>query len=668
MNNIIMNKQNSNKLGSQALRNIAQYVVKDINNSKRPYINETEFYHLISTFERGKVNLPSFPQNRLYYYLALTLHLAGQTSLPRIYFYQHMRLPTILTNEEEAEYYKVACQLKYSSTTIRYSIRALNKILLYERISLKEVRLEQIIKSDWSTCIINVLLALGVIKNLSPKIKDINFSSYLSCSIDLQQIYLGYLNEINREIEATRRKREKIVRFLLNFLSSYGVTNTEQIDKENLKAFIKWLETEAPSKIGATRSKETVNTDITRLKAFLIFLDEKQLLSEAARDFLYEIDSYRYPIADKRHKPVPRKDIEVIERSLYGMDENGENWFVKRALILCYLSAGRPSEVLSLWFDCVRGTPEVPLLYFHRGKHFSERYVPMTEEIQRIVEEVKRSDLLRIPIFSEYDNYSVKRLFGFRGTLPSIAHMNRVFNRLQLEASSPLTDSHGNAKYSIYELRRIRITKWLEAGIPETDVAQMAGHFSGVDNHNAYIVGAESRKVNCWRAYEKYYKGRLFSEDKIEELAQDAGFCAESFIAELATIAERIESSGLRDLVLEEMLLRQPELLLPVPCGYCAQGLGASFCNLLERCILCDKVIVDLERIQKWVAKLFRVRRLQEKKNMGALVHKTESIIAKLRVVCTAKLGFSSEEVAKRFNYIERHCLRGGGKGAYEKY
>ncbi len=667
---LILKKQAQNEFYSlDYYEEVANFVLRSVNSGrKRIYINKTTFFRQLSSIISGKIEMQApheefLKRNRNLYYTGIVLHLTGHTTLSQEYLNQHEPLPKQYSGEEAAEYLSIGKMLHYSNTVIIQSLRALNKVLLWERISLKDISIDKIIAiPDFNKCILNILTGMGIIQRIPANTSVIDFSSILICSPELEELYLEYLGKISGDIEGTKRKKEKGARFLLDFLALQNVTNIKQIDVSHIINFINWLKDKAPAKFGSSRSSETIITDISRLKSFLTFMDEKQLLSESLREFILDpnegLDSFRQKKIDKRHKPIPKSEIERIERMLYEMDETGENWLVKRALILAYLSAGRPSEILSLWLDCIRGTPEVPLLYFHRGKHFTERYVPMTEEMSRIVQEVLNNGLLRLPIEIEYDNYSVKRLFGYRGNIPTNAHLNRVFNRLQLSASPPLVSSRGQGKYSIYVLRRIRITKWLEAGIPETEVAQMAGHFSGVDNHNAYLVGAETRKINCMRAYNKFYKEQLnpSEENSYGDKPLETVFSAENFIAELAAVAERIENTGLRNVLMEEVMLRQPEVLLPVPCGFCMYGSESPSCNLIDKCLSCKKILIDLEQVRQWAERLYKIRKRQEKKGMAVFLSKTDVILSRLKALCITKLSMTLKEISEQFKEIKVKC------------
>ena len=121
-----------------------------------------------------------------------------------------------------------------------------------------------------------------------------------------------------------------------------------------------------------------------------------------------------------------------------------------------YHLALRPSEGLGLWWDCIRGTKEIPSLYVHRAKNFKERYIPLISETIGIINELKEQSKGTPPIYLSWDGESSKRLFANYGEVINRHTLNENFKQLLIKNN--IIDENGDAKYPVYILRKIRIT------------------------------------------------------------------------------------------------------------------------------------------------------------------------------------------------------------------
>lgn len=490
---------------------------------------------------------------------------------------------------------------------------------------------------------------------------------------EILKIFNEYINYAEIEwVESTREKKVSESKHFLNWLCN----NVDNVDLsamsfENLIRYADYLKGYQNPITFETFTKSRVVHKLSNLKSFFGFLSQHKILNKT---LVNELINYNSILYYKRYKsknfpfPVPMEDRISIEKLvLQGYQSNS---ITEAVIRLLYLLGLRPIEALSLKLDCLRGTKNAPLLHVHKGKDYKERFIPLPNEEYSLIKKIQESNKDSLPIRFEYDGLTTKRLFNYRGTLIKEGSLNDIFKDLQVKHG--ITNSKGEPKYTLYILRKIRITTWLESGLSEEDVAYLCGH-GDVDSHNYYLIGKEWRITNAQKVYNQYYK------DLMEQVKETGSYApleqdqkdeeAESYLKQLEQTLIQIESKSINLMAMESIVKNVPELLFPVSCGMCFAFavLNDDFeCERMKfPCLECDELL-DAENhisdFNDYVKRLYDQRYKHEKNGLDGLMERDDSLLSRLKLFYVRKFQMTDAKVKDHFENYRRLSIPKRGR------
>lgn len=618
-----------------------------------------------------------------YYY---TMVLCGRIMVDWAVLNSHLFMPPILFRTEIEKLEPIFESYRYKSTARQNVLQFLQKMMYVTHKEWHQIDEEDIyryrslvVRPEFARSTFYVLQALG---NISKK-KTYVFAGILTQRRvflenehkEIIKIYQEFLDDIeNRYVKNTKEKVESKARNFLNWLwnSKSEISSPMQFTFGILKDYAIFLREYVSQRYNKPLSKKEVVVHLSYLKKLLFFLSRKKYITDEFATSLKDYNKKLYPRGYKGRifpYPVPMKDRLEIEKIIY--EGYPANPIVEKMLKLMYLMGLRPVETISLKLDCVRGNKKVPMLHIHKAKNYKQRQIPMPEEVRQLVSELQANNADSVPIHYDYDGETHQRLFAYRGILIRRDSVGDIFKDLQIKHG--LVDFKGEAKYSLYILRKIRITMWLESGISEDEVAYLAGH-GNVDSHNFYLVGKESRMKNSQKVFETYYK------DFFEQLKETGKYTPpskqeeeknrKSYLEELEQTLLQIESKNINFLALESIVKNMPELTFPVQCGQCfaMAVLNDDFeCERMQfPCLECAELVDAenfMEEFDNYVKRLYDQRHLHAKNGLDGLLVRDDSILSRLKLFYSRKFKMSDDQIETHFeNYRKLSIPKRGRK------
>lgn len=650
---------------------------KSLNYNLKGMQNITKKYKSIQMWEnanlKDKVCIHRGKYSGLLYYQIMVL--LGRVSLD-IDVLKEYNLPDLLSEEEKKLIIETSNKIGFLKGHERI-IQSFNKLRFYTLKDLKFItekdfcRFNTDVSNITSTKVFNILKSWGNISESSmyndfiKTNREYIIDDIETCHDNLKQLYFEFKNHIkNLENNDTAFKKISICKRFIEWLN-INYNNIDDLAKINYIHISTFVENIKKVKLKNNReySESTINSEISRFKnGILKYLFINNMLSEELSLKIFSDDAEYNELYYKRvkglPKPISMQDRKSIESALFkeypDIDKN-----MLDIIRLCYFLGARPSEVICLKINCIKGIEQVPSIHIHRTKGFKERYVPLIEEAYKIVDYWIKINKDSIPIYLDYDKETSRRVFQVLGKVYSLAAIERTFNDLMRRNN--IVDSANQSKYSLYILRKIRITNWLENGLSEEEVAYLVGH-DNVDSHNAYIVSKELRKKNAKKVYNKLYKDILENNiDKNKEYISVKEEEKDKELEEFINILEEIESKNLNIVMKESIIKEFNEFVMPLPCGSCfAKVYDESFeCAMMELpCLECDKFKkddMDLDILNDYVKRLVISRDNKKKKGYDGLVMRFENQIEKVKRFYVHKLDKNIEEVEELFVNIEKN-------------
>lgn len=624
--------------------------------------------------------------SNLLYYQAMILAGGFNIRLDNI-AEKYRKLPEVLSESEYNIVVEIMNKFKYSKATIWKVFRILRRIIICKKMSLYNLQYKYIeeYRSVFTDCAsrkglastVQLLRELNLISSedvyyFSKKVKPGRIIK-LDINENLKKVYEEFQNNYKKTCyKDTYVLRERCARKFLEWLNEFyhEIIKVDSIRSVHVLKYFDKLKNTTKKDGQFKYSNSTINGYLAHLKSgFFQYIKDSKQINKELEEYIFgdnaEYHNIYYSREKRMYDPVPMEDRISIENAIYSAYDSNNTIFNKM-IILLYQLGLRPFELLILKLDCIKGTKKMPQIFIHRCKKFKQRYIPLTEECAMIIEELRESNKNSKSIYSEVDGLSCKRLFNFNGAIPSIVTLEEKFSEILVK--NGVIKSNGEAKYSLYILRRLRITLWLEHNVNAEIVAKLVGH-DDVDSHNFYIVSKEKRLENCEKVYNKYYS-KLLINDVDESINDNSENINEEkdFIEELNATLLQIENKTINKLALESIINEFPEYSLPIQCGNClAKAFDEKFeCAMMDiPCIECDNLNTDGKNIKifdDFVIRVIKNRNVQRKKNIDGLAEQSNEKIERLKTFYVTKLNFSQKEAEEKFNQFEKMCISKRGR------
>jgi integrase len=648
----------------------------------RGYKKTIEKYRTIKEWEESDITKKLMVKkgiytNYLYYHIMI---LCGRYKLDWNTLNSTQIMPEVFTEQEKNNIFKAAKELHFSEGSQKSTVENLKKIVLFHRKNLNEITEEDINeyrrvrkRNGYTKAMFYTLKHLGVFDSKAYYNTAMDRENYLKRELKcIHEEIIKIYNEFKTYTELssyykTAENRERSARDFLSWLydECAEVYSVKLIEREHIKDYFFWIKTFKIGDKETPYSDTTINGRLSHLKnGFFKYLKKVKLLKSETESFIFgsteKYSDLYFSNVNILPEPISLKDRLAIEKAIY-TETDKKNELYYYMIILLYQLGMRPSELLCLKLNCVTGTEELPQLHIHRGKFFKERYIPLTSECLDIIRKLQEYNSKSSDLYMDFDGQTCQRLFSVRGTVTNIQTLEDYFSNLLQEAR--LVDFEDKPRYTLYVLRRLRITIWLERGIPEDIVAKLVGH-DNVDSHNFYIVSKEARLENAKKAYEKFYeefyrrvKVNEYYEDKIEAAIE------EDFLESLKKSLLQIENKNINKVALEAILDEFPEYGLPVPCGVCmAKAFDNDFeCEMMKLpCLECMHLLdkdIEIDKFDNFVSRVFKNRNVQIRKNLEGLVERSDNMIDRLKQFYCVKFRMTQNDVEERFISIENSSI-----------
>lgn len=627
--------------------------------------------------------------NVLYYYVSV---LSRRIPVDWKILNGYYEMPETLYKKDIQKIKEVSNQLKYADVTMRNVKYFIQKLMIATGKAFNEITDEDIY--DYRNCFAKpafakptfvVLKHIGTIHELSSyKINNIgnykndNGVTFLNENNEIINVY----NQFNKSAEITmvsNTKNNKIraIKYFLNWLWEYDRNLKDFKDlnyQKHMEGFARYIKTNSRPGIGKPYTAKSAVSILSDLKAFLSYLDKNNKLNEQLTCDLAQYNSLytKNYMFSSLPEPIPADDRSEIERIVLH-ETYSSNPMVMPMLKILYHLGLRPIEMMALKLECRKGNKEVPQLHVHKAKNYNKRTLPLIPDVLEIIRTLEKININSKPVYLEYDGLTCKRLFSYRDELMLVGSLNDIFQELLLKGSNnKLAGPNGKCRYSLYDLRRIRITTWLESGMPEVEVAYLAGH-EDVDTHNYYIIAKESRLKNAKAAFSTFYEdvmnqlkttGAYIPVTKEEEADENS-----KYVSRLEKMLLEIENKNINTFALEQAANSYPELAMPVPCGNCLANaiIGQEYeCEKARlACLECNELIINensLKEFDKYVGRIYAARHQYARTHYDGLVARTDELIQRLNRFYMTKLGLSEKDVIGKFELIERSCTPKRGR------
>ncbi len=253
------------------------------------------------------------------------------------------------------------------------------------------------------------------------------------------------------------------VRDFFFYLNKTEITNLENIKPQTIQDYHKYLEKRANKRVSGGLSQNYITSNINALKRF------SKYLQETGKPF-FEINIKTRIETDNTKIILTPKEIQKLYKSC----ENSDLGIRDKAMLAIYYGCGlRRSEGVNLNVKDVLLREK--LVHVKRGKHYKERYVPLTESI--------KEDLEKYILTSrkELQNKARKENALFLSVRGTRMHGNSIILRLQKLAES----ANINKTIGLHTLRHSIATHLLQSGMQLEEVSHFLGH-SGLEPTQIY--------------------------------------------------------------------------------------------------------------------------------------------------------------------------------------
>ncbi|WP_238915808.1 site-specific integrase [Clostridium sp. YIM B02555] len=589
--------------------------------------------------------------------------------------------PDILTNEEKFLIINSMKAAKYNEVGFKYVCNQFIKIILATGKELKEISEDDIYKyrefqlnAKANRELFNIakrISRVGATLNYEVIKRDLKENNLNNGNEVMRKHYFQYIYRINdTQSRSTANHSKHIARIFVDWIwNNYSeIDNYIDINIDHIEEFANWNRTRISEGTNKTRTISVCNSELSKLRGFLLYLKKKNLLNYDLVKFIIGRNCEFFKLRQKRPTirplPVPIKDRIAIEKAIYGMDESTEYLYIKKNMMkLIYHMALRPSEVISAKWDCITGTKESPNFHVHMAKGFKERYIPLIPEVINIIKELQNFSKESIPIYKEWDGEMVKRLFAFNDRVINTESLRDTFNKLLVE--NGIVNHDNKPKYSLYILRKIRITTWLEFGISEISVAEMVGH-EDLESLYYYIVSKESRTKNAAKVFSTFYEDVITQVKKngYYEKSNDIVQFQKNYIEELSRQLLEIEKKSINMVALEMAFKEFPEFALPLPCGSCLAMIlnEEDFeCEKMKiPCLECKDLKVENIHIKVFdnlVKRIYIARKLHKKNKLKGLINRDDLLLERLIRFYEIKFNLLADDVTKHFECLFKVAL-----------
>lgn len=582
-----------------------------------------------------------------------------------------------LLTDNEIEAIKEGCeQYGYSlSRTYPAVILYICRIMIVKDILLRDITMTDIYdcyrdKQDAANATTNVLKYMGIIDedehykiNNRKSFTNINEINLTVTDGYYLEEYFNYERYVEREgcSESNKVNRKRIAKLFLNWIDDvYGVISFDDMKFQLAIDFIVYVR-KMKNKNGNTYSDGTYLAMRSQFKMFLEYLISNGKLNKSFTLDYYKTDIFNGGILEVIYEKesITKEEIDKIENKIVNFNEYPLMPYVPDILKLLYSYGMRPIEAITLKYDCLKGTEEAPTLHVHKSKNEEDRYIPLTNEVYKIIKKYIEINKDSLPIYSDYDGLNVKRLFSYRNKLVTKETLNRRLKELEVEAS--IVDEDGKAKYPLYTLRKIRITLWLEAGLSIEEVARLVGH-RDIESQSYYYISKENRIDSAKKVFSEFYEKFMDEKGNIDnDLYQlDQEIEEENYINELKRDLLVIEEKKVFSSAIEMARKDYPELFLPLMDGFCGAMVeedGDFECEMLKLpCLECDELKGADENINvfdKYAINLYKSRNLSIKKGNDGMKVKSDNTIERLKKFYVKKLNIDEEIVEEYFNKLD---------------
>ncbi len=594
--------------------------------------------------------------------------------------------PDILTKEEKSLIRNAMKAARYNEVGFRYICNQFIKIILATGKELKEIDEEDIYKyrefqsnAKANRELFNIAKRISRVEatsNYKVIQRDLKEDNLNNENEVIRKHYFQYIDRVNAtQARSTANQSKYIARIFVDWIwNNYSeIDNYLDINMDHIEEFANWNRTRISEGTNKPRTISVCNGELSKLRGFLLYLKKQNLLNHDLVKSIIGRDCEFLKLRQKRltiHPlPVPIKDRIAIEKAIYEMDESTEYLYVKKNMMkLIYHMALRPIEVISAKWDCITGTKESPNFHVHMAKGFKERYIPLIPEVINIIKGLQNFSKDSIPIYKEWDGEMTKRLFAFNDRVIDTESLRDTFNKLLVE--NGIVNHDNKPKYSLYILRKIRITTWLEFGISEISVAEMVGH-EDLESLYYYIVSKESRAKNAAKVFSTFYQDVItqVKENGYYEKSNDIIQVEKNYIEELSRQLLEIEKKNINMVALEMAFKEFPELALPLPCGSCLAMILNEEDFECERmkipCLECKELKVENIHIKVFddlVKRIYISRKLHQKNKLTGLVNRDDLLLQRLIRFYEIKFNLLVDDVTKHFECLFKVALSKQGR------
>lgn len=601
----------------------------------------------------------------------------------------------LLTSSELCKIEEAARKYKYRDGTNKGIIRYLIRIMLIYNKNLNEIIPSDIYdcyrdRDDDANATFNVLKTLGYFnENEHYKVnnKGVKYKKESNINIEFSyghyiEIYDEYCISLEKQVgsKGNKSSKKRVALQFFNWLSANNIfINISELKFSIIEEFVSWIKTYCSFVTHKKYSKNTINSVLSGLGMFLKFIINKNYVSvEFTKDCkdMFEYSYKNVPI-ELFHDIVCIDERKKIEQVIMSYLEHMGFPAAPDMLRLAYFCAIRPIELTTLRFNCLVGDKNNPSLHLHKTKNGDERFIPLVKDAFDIVKKYRVINKKSLPIYADYDSLNEQRLFCYRNRLLDASSLNNIFKKLIIENN--IVNENNKAKYSLYILRKLRITIWIEAGLSLRTIGELAGH-RDIESQNAYYVGKELIMENALKSYMQLYKNftDILQSENSYEYKPEIDVCEQhDYLEELQKTLLEIDSKSIFDVATKMAYKDYPELFFPLMNGKCGASYeeGPDFkCEVMEfPCLNCIDLIDSenyINQFDEYLLSLYNSRKMHIKNDLEGLVTRDEVIINKLSLFYQNNFNLNDQEVIERFKFIEEKTItkRGRKKGIKNGY
>lgn len=269
---------------------------------------------------------------------------------------------------------------------------------------------------------------------------------------------LGYSNSSVTSMPA-------IVKEFLHYLETIGVTNINQLQQKNIKAYHHYITTRANQRRGGGLSNNYINKHIQAIEKLLEYLHHKGLQN--------------IPACGLKHEKLYKKEIVVLTqdeiKELFALC-NRESVSDKEAflqsrdkamLVICYSCGLRRNETVHVSIDDINF--DAGILHVRKGKNYKERMVPFNKLNGAYLQEY----------IYDHRNMIVKTKTAHRlfiGVYGEPVAGGALYTRLKLLQQQSENITLQQKDIGLHTLRHSIATHLLQAGMSLEKIAKFLGH------------------------------------------------------------------------------------------------------------------------------------------------------------------------------------------------